>query len=54
MAYQTELLAEVQRELTAIRIESERLAGRLRALETTIERYGDEDEKRQVSDVQPG
>ena len=30
MADQTELLAEVQRELTAIRIEAERLAGRVR------------------------
>ena len=35
-----ELIAEVQRALTAIRIEAERLAGQVRALETIIERYG--------------
>jgi hypothetical protein len=43
MADHTELLAEVQRELTAIRIEAERLAGRVRALETIIERYGNDE-----------
>ena len=44
MADQTELLAEVQRELTEIRIEAERLAGPVRALETVIERYGRDDQ----------
>ena len=43
MADQTKLLAEVQRELTAIRIEAERLAGRVQALETVVERYGQDD-----------
>jgi hypothetical protein len=45
MADHTELHAEVQRELTAIRVETERLAGRVRALETIVERYGADDEK---------
>ena len=40
MADHTELLAEVRRELSAIRVEAERLAGRVRALETIIERFG--------------
>ncbi len=43
MADQT-LLAEVRRELTAIRIEAERLSGRVQALETIIERYGHDDD----------
>ena len=42
MADQT-LLAEVRRELTAISIEAERLSGRVQALETIIERYGQDD-----------
>ena len=37
------LLAEVQRELSEIRVQAERLAGRLQALETIIERYGQDD-----------
>ena len=40
---ESELLDEVLRELTKMRIEAERLAGRLRALETIIERYGQDD-----------
>ena len=39
-----QLLAEVRRELTEIRIEAERLAGRVQALETIIERYGHDDD----------
>ena len=47
MTDQTEILAEVRRELTAIRIEAERLAGRVRALETIIERFGQDAESLQ-------
>ena len=43
MADHTELLAEVGRELAAIRIEAERLAGQMRALKTVVERYGQDD-----------
>ena len=39
-----ELLAEIQRELSEIRVQAERTAGRLQALETIIERYGQDDE----------
>ena len=35
-----EPLAEVRRELMAIRKQAERLAGQVRALETVVERYG--------------
>ena len=38
------LLAEVRREPSDIRVQAERLAGRLQALETIIERYGEDGE----------
>ncbi len=40
MADHTELLAELRRELLELITQAERLAGRLRAMETVIERYG--------------
>lgn len=45
-----ELLTEVRRELTAIRIEAERLAGRVRALETVVERYGADETDAPIGD----
>ena len=48
MTDQTEILAEVRRELTAIRIEAERLVARVYALETIIERYGQDDDSEQA------
>jgi len=43
MAGQSELLAEVRRELTEIRKQAERLAGRARAIETAVERNEEDD-----------
>ena len=40
---QTELLAELLRELAELTTVAERLSGRLKALETIIERFGDDE-----------
>ncbi len=42
MADRAELLAELRRELLELTTQAERLAGRLMAMATIIERYGDE------------
>ena len=43
MSKQSELLEELRRELQELITQSERLSGRLRAMETIIERYGYDD-----------
>ena len=43
MSNQSELLEELQLELLELITQSERLSGRLRAMETIIERFGFED-----------
>jgi len=43
MSNQSELLEELRRELLELITQAERLSGRLRAMETIIERYGHDD-----------
>ena len=43
MSNQSELLEELQRELLELITQSERLSGRVHAMETIIERFGFED-----------